>query len=409
MSSLCLYFKVHQPYRLKKYLKQDVQVCSCYEDAATDEANINKVANECYLPANEIMFKAIEATKGIFKVAFSISGVTLALLEKYRPDVIESFQFLVNTGCVEMLGETYYHSLSSLHSKKEFQRQVKMHATLIHDLFGQSPNVFRNTELIYNNSLAGLVTALGFKGILCEGIERLLNGKTVNKICTTPAANIHLLLRNVTLSDDIAFRFGEEQWDKHPLTAEKFAEWIHLHESDTQVINLFMDYETFGIYKKKETGIFDFLKALPQAVLSNADWKFSLPSKAIKEYGASDVYDVPKTISWEDKSKECCVWCENMMQNNTLKKIYSIEKMVLHHNDEALLETWGRLQCADYFYYMADSNCAHAKGRYSNPHETPQNVFEYYNNIITDFEISLIKKMMEPSQRFYYSSIGNLY
>jgi alpha-amylase len=242
------------------------------------------------------------------------------------------------------------------------------------------------------NHLATLVAALGFKGILCEGVERLLKGRTINKIYTTPDANTKLLLRNAALSDDIAFRFGEEGWDKHPPNAEKFAEWIRLHKDDTEVINLFMDYETFGIHKKKETGIFDFVKALPQAVLSNGDWKFSLPSEAIEEYAARDVYHIQKTISWEDRLKECCVWCENMMQNNTLKKIYSIEKMVLHHNTERVLETWGRLQCADYFYYMAESDCAHNQGRYSNPHETPQMVFEYYNNIMTDFEISLIKR-----------------
>jgi len=311
---------VHQPYQLKRYLKQDVQVCSCYEDSAADKANINKVADECYLPANEVVYKAIETTKGKFKIAYSISGVILGLLERYRPDVIENFKFLVDTGCVEMLGETYYHSLSSLHSKKEFERQVKMHTRLIYDLFCQTPSVFRNTELIHNNDLAAIVTSLGFKGILCEGIERLLTGKSVNKIYTTPRESIKLLLRNVTLSDDIAFRFGEEHWDKYPLTAEKFAEWIHLHNSNTQVINLFMDYETFGIHKKKETGIFDFLEALPVQILSNADWKFSLPSEIIYEHQTSDVYDVQKTISWEDRSKECCVWCENMMQNNTLKK-----------------------------------------------------------------------------------------
>lgn len=410
MPAVGLFFKVHHPFGLKEYSAKDVGACYCYEDIAADEAAINKLADECYLPANKIMLSAIEKTHGKFKVNFSFSGILLDLLHKYRPDAIESFRELTETGCVEILAETYYHSLSYLHSKQEFARQVEKHSMLIEDMFGITPTVFRNTELIYNNQLAEYTAALGFKGILCEGVVRILKGRSANKMYAAPSVeNFGLLLRNATLSDDISFRFNDESWDKHPLTAEKFAEWIHTHPEETDIINLFMDYETFGIHKKEDTGIFDFLEALPVKVLKNNSTSFVTASAAIDSFTPHDIYDAPKTISWEDKTNECCVWCENMMQNNTLKKIYSLEKMVMHVNDAHLTEVWGRLQSADYFYYMAHSNCRKNNQHYENPFETPGKVFQYYTNIVTDFEISLIKKALEGKEFVSYSSIGSLY
>lgn len=410
MPSVCLYFKVHHPFGLKTYDSKEVGAGTCYEDTVADEAMINKLADECYLPANNIIFSAIEKTKGLFKVNFSISGVVLDLLQKYRHDVVDSFRKLTKTGCVEILAETYYHSLSFLHSKKEFNRQVEKHSTLIEQLFGVQPKVFRNTELIYNNQLAEHIAALGFKGILCEGIERILHGITPNKIYSAPGTNdFGLLLRNASLSDDISFRFNDTSWDKHPLTADKFAEWIHTHPQETDIINLLMDYETFGIHKKEDTGIFDFLEALPGEVLKNNNANFITASAAIDSFTPHDIYDVPKTISWEDKTSECCVWCDNMMQNNTLKKIYSLERMVMHVNDAHLTEVWGRLQAADYFYYMAHRNCSNNHQHYENPFETPDKVFQYYTNIVTDFEISLIKKALEGKEFISYSSVGTLY
>lgn len=407
MPALCVYFKVHQPYRLKKYSVEEISTSHCYENAAADEASINEIADTCYLPANDIILSAIKKHDKNFKVSFSISGTTIELLQRYRPDVIVSFKSLVETGCVEILAETYFHSLSSLHSKDEFKRQVQKHTRAIKNIFGYNPRVFRNTELIYNNSIAKQVADLGYAGILCEGVERLLCGRNINKLYAVPGLeNFGLLLRNASLSDDIAFRFDDINWSEHPLTAEKFAEWMHAHPLDTEAINLFFDYETFGAHKKKDSGIFDFLEALPAAVLANDAFYFSTPGAVMENNIPSDVYDVQQTISWSDREKQCCVWCENMMQNNTLKKIYSLEKIVNESGDLRMRDVWGRLQAADYFYYMADK---HDAGKYINPFDSAEEVFGYYNNIVTDFEITLIQKELEKNKQQFYPHKGTLY
>jgi alpha-amylase len=392
MTSICLYFSVHQPYRLKKYQLKDIDVIHCYEDEECDKASINKAADLCYLPANEILYHSIKEHKGKFRVSFSISGTALELFTKYRPDVIDSFKRLVSTGCVEILAETYYHSLSFLHSKKEFQRQVKKHSQLVKEIFNTEPAVFRNTELIYNNDLARLLSGMGYKGIFCEGVERILQGRTVNQLYAAPDnGDFGLLLRNTVLSDDIAFRFDDTTWSEHPLTAKKFTHWLHAYPDNTEVINLFMGYETFGIYKKRESGIFDFLDQLPEAVLEKKNFKFSTPSKVLGDYYPRDIYHVIKTISWEDRSDTNCVWCENVMQNNTLKKIYSIENLVLNSNCNKSVDTWGRLQAADHFYYMREEATENDNAKYHNPFSSAKEAFHNYKNILVDFEISLIK------------------
>ncbi len=371
-----------------------------YEDAMADEQSIHHLADNCYLPANEIIRKLIDEHKGKFRITFSISGTAIELFQKHRPDVINSFKDLVETGCVELLAETYYHSLSFLYSKKEFQRQVKKHTETIKNLFGVHPLVFRNTELIYNNHLAKEVAELGLKGILCEGVERILRGRTPNQLYKAPGNDsLSLFLRNASLSDDIAFRFDDSNWDKYPLTADKFAEWLHIHPKETDIINLMLDYETFGVHKKADSGIFEFLKALPSAVLSNDEFTFSTPSIALSKYTAKDVYDVPSTISWEDGAGTNGVWFENMRQNNTLKKIYSIEKMVAESDNENVMDTWGRLQSAEYFYYMSDESIKAAAYRYHNPFSTPEEAFRNYSNIIADFEIALIEKEIGRRKR----------
>jgi len=401
MVSVCLYFKVHQPYRLKKYLAKDIDVCHCYEDEAADKESINQLADNCCLPANEIVYDQIIQQKGKFKISFSISGIVLELFQQHRPDVIRSFKKLAATGCVEFLAETYYHSLSALYSAAEFQRQILKHAVLIKSLFGLAPAVFKNTELIHNNRIALLTAELGLKGILCEGVERILKGRSCNRVYAIPGHDEPaLLLRNATLSDDIAFRFGDPNWSEHPLTSDKFAEWLHRHNSEnTQVINLFMDYETFGAYKNEETGIFEFLKTLPVAVLRNEAFSFSTPSEVISVHYPKDVYDVSQTISWEDQSNASCVWCDNVMQNNTLKKIYSIRNLVLQSSDEKDADIWGRLQSADYFYYMAEDSRKQKVNKYFNPFASAREVFQHYTNLVADFEISLIRKAINHKKK----------
>jgi len=406
--SVCLYFKVHLPFSLKAYTQQQVGLHHCYEDAATDEIVMNKLADECYLPANKIMLSNIQKAKGKFKVNYSISGTALELMLQYRPDVIESFQELINTGSVEILAETYYNSLSFLYSKKEFDRQLEKHGLFIQKLFRIRPAVFRNTELIYNDKLAAHISRLGYKGVLCEGSWKILKERTPNKLYASPGnGDFVLLLRNPRLSDDIAFRFDDKGWNEYPLNAGKFAEWIHSHPEDSEVINLFMDYETFGIHKKTGTGIFDFLNALPGEVLKNEKFAFNTASGVINDYYPRDVYHVPDIISWDDHSAACCIWSENAKQNNTLKKIYELEKLVRQSENNNLLQTWGRLQAADYVYFMSDHNRNSCK--YLNPFNSPTEVYDYFKSIMTDMEITLVNEQLRKNNMHFINQPNNLY
>lgn len=410
MPSVTLYFKVHQPYRLHHYELKDVNVIHSYIDTEATKKAIDVMSDECYLPANEIIYSLLKEYKGKFKVAFSISGVTLEILDRYRPDVMKSFRQLVRTGDVEILAETYYNSLSWLHSKPEFERQIKKHGEIVKRLLGTEPVVFRNTELIYNNELAAFIAKLGYKGILCEGLQKILNGRTASHVYASPGnGDFGLLLRNVNLSDDIAFRFDDESWNEYPLTAEKFASWIHSHQEEDGNINLFMDYETFGIHKKSSTGIFDFLKALPGHVLSNESYVFTTPSEALENNYPKGIYDVPQTISWEDKSADNCVWCETMEQNNTLRKIYSLCNSVYSGDNESITETWGKLQSADYFYYMSNDNLITKKVKAAgNPYPGNESAYRNYLNILTDLELSLIKYNLEK-YKTKNTHVNNLY
>ena len=412
MPSVNLSLKVHIPYRLKKINTSSIGYGKYFDGDANREA-IDKFSDECYLPANEILLSLIKAHKGKFKISFSISGTAIELLQEHRPDVIKSFLQLAKTGCVEFYAETYYNSLSWVYSKREFKRQIKKHHELIKDLFGIEPIVFRNTEMIYNNDLARFISELGYKGILCDGLERILNGRTPNQTYAAPDSDSYrddfgLLLRNVRLSDDIAFRFDDPSWNEQPLTAEKYAGWLHNQKENICNVNLFFDYETFGIHKKEGSGISEFLKHLPPAVLGDENWKFVTPAEALEHCYPKDIYDVTQTISFEDNGKKCCVSCENMMQNNTLRKIFSIEKMVYQSTIPGALECWSRLQSADHFYYMCnDGRNANDTYRLLNPFGTVEEAYENYKNTVTDFEIQLIQKGLDDIKN--KSSISQLH
>jgi alpha-amylase len=406
--TICLYFKVHLPFSLNAYTQQQVGVTHHYDDPVSDEMLINKLADECLLPSNKIILKNIQETKAAFKVSYSISGTALELMQRYRPDVIASFQELVNTGAVEILAETYYNSLSFLYSKNEFERQVETHGLLVRNLFSVYPAVFRNTELIYSNKVAGYIKNLCYKGILCEGSSKILNGRTPNKLYASPdSGDFALLLRNPRLSDDIAFRFDDKTWNEYPLTADKFASWLNAHPQDSEIINLFMDYETFGIHKKSDTGIFDFLEALPGAVLAFPDLDFSTPSAVIDKFYPRDIYHVPDTISWDDHTAPCCNWSENTRQNNTLKKIYEIERLINQSDNRSLAASWGRLQAVDYIQLMSDNN------RSSSKHlihfESPRQVYDNFTSILTDMEITLVNEQLRKNKMHFINQTNNLY
>jgi alpha-amylase len=411
MAFVTICFRLHQPYCLNQYSPVDVDKNLCYFNEEACSKRIDTLANKCLLPANKLLLQLIKKYDHRFKVSFSISGITLELLQRFRPDIISQFKELADTGFVEFLGETYNNSLSWIYSKKEFERQVLKHKILIQRLFGQEPQIFRNTELIHNNELTKFIHSLGFKGMICEASDEVLNNRSRNKVFASSGnAEFALLLRNFRMSDDIAFRFGEESWSEHPLTAQKFASWIHGHNSETECINLLTGYETFGIYKTKQTGIFDFLNELPQHILADENWSFALPSEVADSFYPADIYDVKQPISWQGKVQASCAWSENAMQNNMLRKIYGMEQPVKRSGDEKLLETWERLQSSDYFSYMSvNQKSKDDVYQCVNPYGSAEEAYRNYMNIITDFELRLIKKNLaeykKPNYRHDFSTL----
>src|ERR1017187_596466 len=284
MKNICFYFQVHQPFRLKTFRFFDIGNGKTYFDEQSNSAIMRKVADKCYLPANALLLDLIKKHGQRFKVSFSISGMALDQFEKYAPEVLESFQRLAATGCVEFLAETNSHSLAVLKSENEFVNQVHEHAAKIKKFFGQSPVVFRNTELVYSNSIGKTVSKMGFKGMLAEGADHILHWRSPNFLYYNPAEpKLKLLLKNYRLSDDIAFRFSQNNWNGYPLTAEKYVHWLNQLPQQDEIVNLFMDYETFGEHQWKETGIFNFLKALPQQVFSQGKYRFITPSEAVEQ------------------------------------------------------------------------------------------------------------------------------
>jgi alpha-amylase len=407
MAFISFVFRVHQPYALINYTPGDVGVRHNYFDENATVAQLNRIAEDCLLPANKLLLKLIKEHKGNFNVAFSISGTMLELLEAHRPDVLQQFKRLVKTGSVEILGEPCNNSASWLYSRVEFKRQVEKHKAMVEALLDTTPTVFRNTELIYDNDLATFIHSLGFTGMLCESVDHLLHHRSRNKTYTSQGNKLPLLLRNFRMSDDIAFRFADEEWSERPLTAEKFASWIHTHPADTECINLMLDYQTFGIYKTKETGIFDFLSAMPGYILQNPDWAFATPSTILATHQPNDVYDVSETISWATNGGNSSSRCENAMQNKMLHKIFSLEKAVNRSNNQALSKTWKSLQASDYFSYMSPEK--YTTPDPLNPYSSAEEAYQNYLNIVTDFELQLIKQGLadykEHKQPSHYSTL----
>lgn len=396
MSSVCLYFHVHQPWRVKRYRIFDVGNPEYFDSQEETDLNnakvLNKVAQKCYLPTNGVLLDLLNRHKE-FRFAFSITGVLLEQLEKYSPETLESFQKLIDTRRVEIISETYYHSLAFLYSKQEFRSQVEMHNRKLQEVFGiNKPKVFRNTELIYNNELAKEVEKMGYDGILAEGADHILGWRSPNFLYhPVGAKKLKLLLKNYKLSDDIAFRFSSKSWDDWPLTAEKFAHWIHKTNGNGELVNLFMDYETFGEHQWEDTGIFDFLHQLPSEILKHPDNDFVTPSEAISRYETKGEVDMPHYVSWADVERDLSAWLSNAMQHDAINKLFSMERKVFNSNDDKLVEDWRRLTTSDHFYYMctkwfADGD-VHA---YFSPYETPYDAFRYYMNVLKDMELRLL-------------------
>ena len=391
MSAICFYFQVHQPYRLRHYTFFDIGANSWYEDENANCGILLKVARKCYLPMNALLLKLIRRHEGQFKVSFSISGTALDQFETYAPEVIQSYRELVATGCVELLSETYNHSLSFLYSPDEFREQVRLHDDRIEELFGVRPTSFRNTELIYNNALAHAVEEMGYKAILAEGADHVLGWRSPNFVYKPSGCeSLRLLLKNYRLSDDIAFRFSNHDWPEFPLTAEKFASWAQAAGAAGDIINLFMDYETFGEHQWESTGIFQFMEALPDVLLSLPGFSFVTPTEAAAMFQPVASLDVHNFMSWADAERDLTAWLGNDMQQDAITAVYRLEEKVKASRNEDLLRTWRRLQTSDHFYYMCTKWFADGDVHsYFNPYGTPYDAYINYMNVLADFGLTL--------------------
>lgn len=391
MKTVCFYFQVHQPWRLKTYRFFNMGNDHNYLDDFTNRSIMQKVARQCYLPMNALLLSLIEENKGAFKCSFSITGSAVEQFKAYAPEVLESFKKLAATGCVEFLGETYSHSLSSLYSADEFKSEVKLHSAMLKEEFGVKPTAFRNTELIYSDDIAKAVEGMGFKTMLAEGAKHILGWKSPNFVYTDAVDNkLRLLLRNYKLSDDIAFRFSNEGWPEWPLSADKFAQWVASETGD--VVNLFMDYETFGEHQKASTGIFDFMKALPAALLRTGELEFATVSEASKKLQPVAVLHCPHAMSWADEERDVTAWLGNDLQNEAFAKLYALASKVKKAKNKDFEYVWHFMQNSDHFYYMAtkwfSDGDVHS---YFNPYGSAYEAFINYMNVLADFEIELNK------------------
>ena len=388
--SICLYFQVHQPTRLRLYRFFDIGKDSHYYDDFANRTILKRIAQKCYLPMNELLLEAIKESKGAFKVAFSITGSALEQFDRYAPEVIDSFRRLAETGSVEFLGETYYHSLASLASAAEFKHQVEKHKAAIEEYFGVKPVSFRNTELVYSDAIGQAVYDLGYKTMLTEGARHIMGWKSPNFIYSDDIQpKLKLLLRNYQLSDDIAFRFSNKGWEDWPLTADKYLDWLKSAVADGgDIINLFMDYETFGEHQSAQSGIFDFMRALPKAVLADDTFEFVTPARAARKHKAVDGLSVPEAISWADEERDVTAWLGNELQNDAFAKLYGLTEKLSILNDPVLWSDFGHLQESDHLYYMCTKFFSDGEvHKYFNPYDTPYEAFINYMNVLSDFII----------------------
>jgi len=388
MPHTCLYFQVHQPNRLIPYDFFRIGQHAFYEDDGLNAEVLSKVAEKCYLPTNALFKKIIEKTHGRFRMTLSISGTVIEQMQHHRPDVLRSFQELVATGSVELLAETYYHSLAILHSKKEFERQVERHLETLESVFHVRPRVFRNTELIYNNAIAAQAETMGFDGIMAEGVPWVLNGQSPNHVYRAPyVTRLKTLLRNSPLSDDLGFRFSDQNWSEWPLTPEKFAGWVKQAPGD--VVNLFMDYETIGEHQWKDSGVFEFWERLPEVVLDQGiHWV--TPGEVVDLFSATREYDCHWPTSWADAERDLSAWTGNVMQQEAIAKIHRLEEEVLAAKDPDLAHVWAKLQTSDHFYWMSTKGGTDGSvHQYFSPYSTPYDAYIYFMNALGDLQVRL--------------------
>lgn len=388
MPDICLYFQVHQPNRLLPCDAMPRGGSLTHEDDAMNAAILNRVAENCYLPANRMFKRLIEHHAGRFRMALSISGTAIEQMERHRPDVLESFQELVSGGGVELLAETYHHSLAFIRSNREFERQADLHLEKLEEYFHVRPRVFRNTELIYSDAIAAKAETMGFDGVIAEGVERNLERQSPNYLYRAPeTARIKTLLRNVRLSDDIGFRFSDPTWIHHPLTPEKFAGW--LAKSPGDLVNLFMGYEIIGEHQPEATGIFDFWENLPDAV-EDAGLQWVTPTEAVDLYRASRQYECPSLTSWTDRERDLSAWTENSMQREAMSRVHDLEKEVLAANDPELIHAWANLQTSNHFHWMSTKDGADGSAHSPLiPYQSPSDAHVRFMKVLEALQLRL--------------------
>ena len=387
---IVLYLHVHQPWRVRNYDIFDVASKHNYfsESASPDQDNeliFHKIANKSYKPMNHLLEKLLNDHPD-FKVSLSITGTFIEQAEQFDPGILDSFRRLVDTGRVEILSETYHHSLAFFYDRNEFEAQVERHRQKIREVFGVETRVFRNTELAYNNELAKWADDYGFNGIIAEGWDDVLGWRSPNYVYRpVNTGNIKLLMKNYRLSDDIAFRFSDRGWADWPLTADKYHRWASTALEDAPLLNLFMDYETFGEHQWAEDGIFEFFEQFVRHWVSRPDQKFYTISEAIEANEPQGEISVTQTVTWADSERDLSAWLGNNLQHEAMKYIYDMTERVMRTGDEQLIDDWRKLQTADHVYYMstkhADDGSVHS---YFSPYSSPYEAFLNYMNAIRD-------------------------
>jgi alpha-amylase len=391
MPAVCFYFQVHQPYRLRPFTVFDIGQPGppAYFDEARNAAIIERVAAKCYLPVNAILLELIRRHHGRFRVAFSVSGTTFDQLAEHVPAAIASFEELAATGCVEFLCETSHHSLAALFSWDEFRDQVLAQRERIRQFCGVEPTIFRNTELIYSDELAAHVAELGFAGILADGVPRILGGRTPGHLYSAAGhPELAVLCKHPSLSDDIAFRFSNRGWSEWPLTAPTYASWIRGLEGTEETVNLFMDYETFGEHQWKDSGILEFLDALPTALLRYPGNRFATPAELARTLPRRGEFSSADWISWADVDRDLTAWLGNSLQWDAGRSIYALRDAVLGSGDNALVRAWRRLLASDHLYYMCLKWAADGDvHKYFSPYESPYAAFINFMNVVSDLRL----------------------
>lgn len=390
MPALCLCFSIHEPYQLRRYTVFDMGQSSVYEDDDRNCEALLRAARLCYLPACDLLLKLVRRYEGAFAVSLSISGTALDLFEQYTPEVTESLCALAETGCVEFVAETSAHSLAFLYSREEFDRQVKAQCARIKGLFGKKPTAFMHTECVYNNDLAAALQQLGFKTALAEGADHVLGWRSPNWVYRPVSGpKMNLLLRNAGLSDDLGQRFGDRSWSGWPFTAERFAAWVHSLGDKSDVINIFTDFHMFGLRHARESGIFDFMEALPEALLADGRFRFATPCSIAGKCAPAGDVDVPQFMSWEDHGHDLTSWLGNDMQKDAIHALYGLAARVRASGDKMLLHDYERLQTADHFRHMSTKWFSGPREDRPNPFDSPYDAYITYMNVLADFELRL--------------------